>query len=252
MMGLTRSTWLARDEPGKQEARLYRRAFWAAVLITVAAWLLPLGGLAIYPFSLLSTWAHEMGHGLAALITGGSFVKLEVHPALSGLATTGCAGDLARAIVSAGGLVGAPLLGAAVVALGYRPGWARGLLYGFAGALALSVAIWVRNPFGIVALPLLAAAIAWAGWKLQPRWRFILVQLLGVQLSLSVLRGLDYLFMADAKVGGKIMQSDVSSIAKALGGPYWLWGVLILAFNLGLLYGAYRLVLRRLRRATAS
>ena len=232
----------------KDQTRTYRRAFWAAVAITAAAWVLPFGSLAIYPFSLLSTWAHEMGHGLAALITGGHFHKLEVFASLAGLATTASSGDAARAVVSAGGLVGAPILGAAVVALGYRSGWARGLLFGLAGVLGLSTLIWVRNAFGIVALPLLAAGIAWGAWKLSVKWRFILVQLVGVQLSLSVLRGLDYLFMADAKVGGRILQSDVSSIARAVGGPYWLWGLLILAFNLGLLYGAYRLVLRRLRQ----
>jgi hypothetical protein len=233
------------------QAKTYRRAFWAAVAITVAAWLLPFGGLAIYPFSLLSTWAHEMGHGLAALCTGGSFIKLEVFPGLSGLAITATSSDGARAFVAAGGLIGAPLLGAAIVALGFRSSWARGLLWGMAGALVLSVAIWVRNPFGVVALPLLAAAVAFAGWKLKPSRRFIAVQLVGVQLALSAFRGLDYLFMADAKVGGRIMQSDVSSIAKALGGPYWLWGVLIMVFNLSVLYGAYRLVQRRLRKAKA-
>jgi hypothetical protein len=229
------------------EMKTYRRAFWAAVAITVAAWLLPFGGLAIYPFALLSTWAHEMGHGLAALITGGSFGRLEVFASLAGLAHTATRSDASRALVSAGGLVGAPLLGAAVVALGHRPRWARGMLFGLAGALALSTVVWVRNLFGMVALPALAALSAWAGWKLQPRWRFILVQLVGVQLSLSVLRGLGYLFTADAKIGGRIMSSDVSSISKVLGGPYWVWGALILAFNLAVLYGAYRLVLRRLK-----
>lgn len=234
----------------RDRLKLYRRAFWAAVAITVAAWLLPFGSLAIYPFSLLATWAHEMGHGITALLVGGSFVKLEVFPRLSGLAATATSGDGARALVAAGGLVGAPMLGAAVVALGFRAGWARGILFGLAGVLALSVAVWVRNPFGVVSLLLLAAAAGWAGWRLGEKWRFIAVQLVGVQLGLSALRGMDYLFMADAKVGGQILPSDVSSIARALGGPYWLWGVLILVLNLGLLYGAYRLVLRRLRRAT--
>lgn len=240
------------DPTPNQNPRTYRRAFWAAVIITIAAWVLPFGGLAIYPFSVLSTWAHEMGHGLTALITGGHFFKLELYASLGGMAVTASSNDATRALVSAGGLVGAPLLGAAVVALGYRSGWSRGLLLGLAGALVLSVVIWVRSLFGMVALPLLAAGVIWAALRLSPKWRFILVQLVGVQLSLSVLRGLDYLFMADAKVGGRIMASDVSSIARAVGGPYWLWGLVILLFNLGLLYGAYRLVLRRLRRAAST
>ena len=146
----------------------------------------------------------------------------------------------------------APILGAVVVALGHRPRWSRGLLLGLGAVLLLSVAIWVRNPFGLVALPLLALGLGWAGWKLQDRWRFILVQLVGVQLSLSVLRGMDYLFTADTRIDGRIMHSDVSAIAQALGGPYWMWGALILVFNLALLYGAYRLVLRRLRSGAVA
>jgi hypothetical protein len=234
-----------------EQTKRYRRAFWAAVILTVAAWLLPFGGMAIYPFSLLATWAHEMGHGLAALLVGGSFHQLEIFPRLSGMATTTTGGGLPQAIMAAGGLVGAPLLGAGIIALGPRPAWARGILFGLAGVLALSVAIWVRNPFGIVALIVLAVGVGAGAWKLKPSYRFIAVQLLGIQLSLSALRGWRYLFMAEAKVGGRIIPSDVSAISNALGGPHWMWGVLILTFNLAVLYGAYRLVMRRLRRDPA-
>jgi len=235
-------------EHPQQQLRSYRRAFWTAVVITVAAWLIPFGGLVIYPFSLLATWAHEMGHGLTALIAGGRFQQLEVLPGLSGLALTAVSGAGAQAAVSAGGLIGAPLLGALVVAVGPRAGWSRGILAGLAVALVTSVAIWVRNPFGVVAVSLAAVGVGLAAWRFTPWRRFVLVQLIGVQLSLSALRNWEYLFMADAKIGGRIIPSDVSAIGRAVGGPYWLWGALILILNLALLYGAYRLVLRRLRR----
>jgi hypothetical protein len=231
------------------EARSYRRAFWTAVAITVAAWLLPFGSFVIYPFSVLATWAHELGHGLAALASGGRFLKLEIFPGLSGMATTATASDAARALTAAGGLVGAPLLGAAVVALGVKRSWSRAMLCAIAAALALSVALVVRNPFGVVILVALGALAVAAALKLSEWKRFVGVQLVGIQLALSALRSWDYLFMADAKIGGQIIPSDVSSIARALGGPYWLWGLGVLALNLGLLYTAYRLVLRRLRRA---
>ena len=46
----------------------------------------PWGRYVLYPFALLATWAHEMGHGLAALLFGGSFHELDLYPDLGGQA----------------------------------------------------------------------------------------------------------------------------------------------------------------------
>ena len=43
---------------------------------------------ALYPFTLLGTWVHEMGHGLGALLCGGRFDRLEIFEDASGLAFT--------------------------------------------------------------------------------------------------------------------------------------------------------------------
>jgi hypothetical protein len=189
-----------------------------------------------------------MGHGLTAILVGGRFHKLEVLLNLSGLATTSNSGPISAALVSAGGLVGAPILGALIVAVGSKSILSRGILFSLAGIVALSTVLWVRNAFGLVALPVLAASIGVAAWRLNAERRFIAVQLMGIQLALSSLRNWEYLFMADAKIGGCIIRSDVSSISHAIGGPYWLWGALIVGLNLALLYGAYRLTFRRLSR----
>jgi hypothetical protein len=228
--------------------RNYKRGFWAAVAITVAAWLLPLGGLVIYPFTLLATWAHEMGHGIMALLVGGEFMKLEIYPTLGGAASTFPGeGTLGPALVAAGGLLAPSILGAAVVAVSPRRGWAQGILGVLAGLLALSVIFFVRNLFGIIAIAALAALLVLAGWRLNPWWRFIVVQLIGIQLSLSPLRGWRYLFVDRVTVGGQVLPSDTAAIGNALFGPYWLWGILILAFDLAILYGAYKLVVRHMR-----
>ena len=41
-----------------------------AVLVIVVAWQVPYGPQALYPLTLLATFAHEMGHGLTALLAG--------------------------------------------------------------------------------------------------------------------------------------------------------------------------------------
>jgi len=230
----------------------YRRAFWAAVIVTLLLWIIPFGGLVIYPFSVLATWAHEMGHGVTALIVGGGFHKLELYASLGGVATTSTSGPLAGALVSFGGLIGAPFLGALIIAIGPRPKFVQAIIVTLSALLVISVALWVQNAFGVIACITIAIGLGLGAWRLSPRRRFIAVQLIGIQLALSALRNWEYLFMANAKVGWKVIPSDVSAISKALGAPNFVWGVLITAINLGLLYGAYRLAKRRVNREKAA
>ncbi len=230
----------------------YQKAFWLAVLLTLAAYLVPYGQWVIYPFAVLATWAHEMGHGLAALLVGGSFHKLEMMANLSGVATTATGGRLAGAAVSAGGLVGAPICGGIIIALGPKRWLSRAILALLALVLALSLLLWVRNLFGALAVAGWAAVLGLAAWKLGAWWRFILVQVLGVQLSLSALKGWRYLFTDEAVINGRSMASDVSAIADALVLPYWFWGALLTIFNLAVLMGAYYLALRSMMKPDGS
>ena len=48
---------------------------WIAV-VSVLLWQTRIGSLVLYPFTILATWFHEMGHGLAAMLTGSSFERL--------------------------------------------------------------------------------------------------------------------------------------------------------------------------------
>ena len=78
----------------------------ASVLLTAALYALPFGRTLSYPLMLVSTLAHELGHGLMAWLLGGDFVRLEIFADGSGLATHRSTTTLASALVAAGGLVG--------------------------------------------------------------------------------------------------------------------------------------------------
>ena len=58
----------------------------AVVVVTVALYVVPYGHYVAYPLILLSTYAHEMGHGMTALLVGGSFESFVMAPDASGLA----------------------------------------------------------------------------------------------------------------------------------------------------------------------
>ncbi|WP_414422192.1 M50 family metallopeptidase [Synechococcus sp. W60.1] len=83
--------------------------------LTVLLWRFPWGNYILYPFTLLATWFHEMGHGLMAGRLGGEFHRLEIYPDGSGLAIHSgelFLGRVGQALVAAAGPMGPPLAGA--------------------------------------------------------------------------------------------------------------------------------------------
>ena len=58
-----------------------------SIALTLALWyVIPFGQFIAYPLTLLSTLAHELGHGLAALSVGHSFQSLKLYVDGSGVA----------------------------------------------------------------------------------------------------------------------------------------------------------------------
>ena len=210
----------------------------AALLYWVIARLLPFGGTILYPLTLFTTWVHEMGHGVTALLAGGHFHELLIFADASGLATTSSGDGWARAAVSAGGLLAPPMLGAAILAFAHTPRRARLALAALAGALVLSLALWVRSTVGLVAMPVVAGLLGWAAWRgfaRAPGRRVLLVQFLGVVLALDTLTRLDYVFTEQATIGGKDRLSDVAVFAQNAGGHHLLWGLAFALVACGLL-----------------
>lgn len=214
-------------------------AFFGAALLSVALTFVPFGRHALYPFALVATWAHEMGHGLTALLVGGTFERLELYSDLGGVAFTRRPDGLGAAMVSAGGLLGPALLGGLVVVLGAREATARRVLLVLGGALGVSLVLWVRNPFGMGGVALLTVgtiALALRGGELP---RLLVTQMIGIQLCLGSLGSFDYMFTREFERGGKVMVSDTQAIAQQLLLPYWLWGALIALASVAILVAAF-------------
>lgn len=216
----------------------------AIAVATVIAWQTQWGSLALYPFTLLATWFHEMGHGLAAAALGASFERLVILPDGSGFAEYSSRGDMGRvsqALIAAAGLLGPSLAGAALIVGSRSRRATRALLVGLGIALIVSALIWVRSLAGWIVLPAFAVAVlavgAWAG----PKLRRFAIELLGVQAAISLWRDLGYLFSDGFVIGGRYMPSDSGAIADALFLPYWVWGGLITAAIVAMLWKALRM-----------
>jgi hypothetical protein len=217
-----------------------------AVLILVLERLVPMGRLVLYPFTLLSTWVHEMGHGVTALLCGGEFARLDIYADASGIAQTAVVPGVRQALIAAGGLLGPPLVGAVCLVLAQRA--ARPLLYLLCGALLVSLPLWVRTGVGWLSVGGLGLGLLLLTRLLDVSGRLFLAQFIGLLLALDTLSRGDYLFMESAQVGGRLQLSDVAAIARVMHGPVVLWGgfiALISALLVGI--GLYSVLRRRAR-----
>jgi hypothetical protein len=200
-----------------------------ALLILALQHSLPMGRLLLYPFTLLSTWVHEMGHGVTALLCGGQFARLDIFADASGMAHSAVIPGVRQALVAAGGLIGPPLVGMIFLLLARRT--PRLLLYGLSLSMLLSLPLWVRTGIGWASVGGLGLGIALLCRVLGESGRLFLAQLIGLLLALDTLARGDYLFMHSARVGGVVHISDVGAIAQATFGPAFLWGAIVAALS---------------------
>ncbi len=234
----------------------------AAALVVIVIRYVPFGEQALYPLTLFSTWVHEMGHGLTALALGGRFDSLEIFKDASGLAHSYAGSGWHHSLVALGGLLAPPIVGSAILAFVHGPRRARIVLAGLAAALVASMVLYVRSTAGLVAMPLVAVALAYAAFfafRESPGRRVIVAQVLAVVLALDTAFGMTwYVFQSQVEIDGKQMASDITSVADGFGGPVFLWGVIVTAVALGLLalalWWAWRRPAQRsrLRRASSA
>lgn len=201
--------------------------FWVAAVVSFVLPRIPYGRNVLYPFALLSTWIHEMGHGLFAIIAGGSFNRLVLFSNLGGTAYSSGVGSLGRAFVAAGGLLGPALAGGLIIVLGSREGTARWVLAGLSVILVVSLVLFVRNTFGWIALGLIAAVLGPLALYGPELLRIFVAQLIGIQFCLASWGTLDYMFTRSFRRDGRVIDSDTQEIADVLLLPYWFWGGLI-------------------------
>ena len=236
-------TLLHREAPPEVE-RMGLTWLVGAAIATAILWQIPSGDYILYPFTILATWFHEMGHGLMALVLGGQFQKLQIFSNGSGVASYAIRtslGPIGPGLVAAAGPMGPPLAGAALILASRSFTTASLSLKILGGFLLLSTLIWVRSWFGLVTIPLLGLVILGISLK-APRWmQGVAIQFLGVQACVTTYHQLDYLFSYTA---GPLGLSDTAQMQRYLLLPYWFWGGLMAIASLLILIQSLRLAYR--------
>jgi hypothetical protein len=192
-------------------------ALWLAAAVSLGLSLTPWAPVLLYPFRLFTTWAHECGHALAAVLVGGQVAAVTIAPDTSGLTHSLLpAGRLARGVVASAGYLGAAVVGCLLMAATRVEHAARAVLGTVATLMLLSLAFWVRNLFGAVAVLTWAAAlIVLARRGIGPVPRFGL-GLLAVQVALNSVYDIRVLFLVDGA-------SDAATMAELFLAPAWFW-----------------------------
>lgn len=164
-----------------------------------------------YPLTLLVTFLHEFSHALAALLTGGQVLSLQVNTDGSGLCTT-AGGSIA--IVSAAGYLGSILLGNMLLRIGWKsPKFSPYFVMLLSICMLLVSLFWFGGWTSFLITVAMGVAIAWLSWKFSRFARAFLI-LSGVYSVLYIVRDYD--------VGPS---SDLAVFAQAtfLPAGFWMW-----------------------------
>ena len=198
----------------------------------------------VYPFKIFVVFLHELSHGMAAELTGGDIVKIELSPQQGGVCFT--RGGIQFFILSAGYL-GSLFWGALLLILSARTRADRAIV-GFLAALTLAITIlYVRSIFGFLYGFLAGAAMALTAWKLSSTVSEVLVKTIGVTSCLYAVWdiGSDVLFR-------RIPSSDASQLARITFIPSVIWGVLWILIALVVTAVALRISATEVSRKAAK
>jgi hypothetical protein len=193
-----------------------RNLRWRALLMTALAmvvvyllWNIPQLTVVLYPLRLFTTYIHEAGHSLMAILTGGEVVGFAVSANGSGLATT-IGGT--RWLILPAGYLGAALFGSLLyysvnrfpgiadkTALGLGLGMIIfTLLYARPDETGTPIALFVGVGFGTILLLI--------GAKLNVLFTLLILNILAVSTALEAVMDLRYLMdVADTARRGTVM-----------------------------------------------
>jgi hypothetical protein len=187
------------------------------VAVCLGVSLTPWGPLLLYPFTLFTTWVHECGHALMAVLVGGSVGSITIQPDTSGLTRSLVpAGRIAQGLVASAGYLAASLVGCLLMAATRVPRRARPILSGIGLFMLFTLVFWIRNLFGaLVVVAWAAALLALARKETGGAPRFVL-SLLAVQVALNAVYNIRVLFLVHGP-------SDAQTMARLFLLPAWVW-----------------------------
>jgi hypothetical protein len=174
----------------------------------------------VYPLKILVVLFHELSHGLAALLTGGSIVRIEVVAQEGGLCVT-MGGS--RFVVLSAGYLGSLIWGGVLLLLAARTRLDRGVSVALGAILILVTLVYVRpfGGFGFMFGAVSGSALVAVGLILPEEVNDYLLRLVGLTSCLYAV-----LDIKSDIIDRPHVRSDAVMLAEHTGLPALFWGVL--------------------------
>jgi hypothetical protein len=203
---------------------------WVAAALSLGISLTRFGPLVLYPFKLFTTWVHECGHAVMTVVVGGRVNSIVIEFNTTGITRSLIPeGRIAQGLVASAGYLGASIVGCVLMTAARGKKRAHAILLGIGACMLATLAIWIRNPFGIaVVLIWSIALIALSRHASGPVSSFVL-SLLAVQVALDSVYDIRVLFLVH------VGYSDADTMARLFVLPAWFWAAVWMLVSIGML-----------------
>lgn len=208
---------------------------WVAAGLCLGLSLTPFGPLALYPFTLFTTWVHESGHAIATLLLGGAVGSITIRPDTSGLTRSLMPASIAaQALVASAGYLTASVVGCFLLAASRVDRRAKPILWAIGACMLVTLLLWIRNPFGALVVVLWAVTLLLLGGKRAKKGvAGFALSVLAIQVSLNAVFDIRTLFFVRGA-------SDAATMARLTGAPSWLWASVWMGISVFLLVSTLR------------
>lgn len=172
----------------------------------------------VYPLKIFVVFLHELSHGLAAILTGGSIERIELSFNQGGVCLTRGGSEF---IILSAGYLGSMLWGAILLVLSARTQWDRLLLKGVAILTLIMTVLYVRSIFGFLYGLGAGAALLLVATRFSPKVSKLFIQAIAITSCLYSVYDIfsDLLFRS-------VPASDANALARLTGVPSFIWAIL--------------------------
>ena len=161
---------------------------------------------------------HEISHGLAAVLTGGEILRIEVNEQIGGYCQYR-GGN--RFVVASAGYLGSLLWGGVILIVASRTDYSPQLGTFIAAVMLIVTLLWIRNTFGIL-YTAGSAVMLFVMCRFLPQWAVrIVIQFLGTASCMYVIMDIVYDLLLYPQEG-----SDAHTLSQLTGIGAYFWGVL--------------------------
>jgi hypothetical protein len=178
---------------------------------------------AVYPLKILVVFFHELSHGLAAVITGGEIVRIEVVAQQGGLCVTRGG---SRFLTLSAGYLGSLIWGGLILVLAARTRADKIISVVLGVILVLVTLLYVRpfGAFGFIFGLVCGAALGAIGVLLSEAINDFLLRLVGLTSCLYAV-----LDIKSDIIDRPHLRSDAVMLSEVTGIPSLVWGILWIA-----------------------